>query len=84
MKGPYWLCFYILFFFQVILQSRGNRIWNRIPIGRTNEQIYDFIIKQKLDNCFEFYENSEHLRLKCWVDNNLVDIQIRIRKTIYI
>jgi len=82
MKGLY-LCFYILFFFQ-ILRSQGNRIWNRIPIGRTNEQIYDFIIKQKLDNCFEFYENSEHLRLKCWMENNLVDIQIRIRKTIYI
>jgi len=65
-------CFLILF-----VLSEG-KIWNRIPINRTKERIYAFIMDRHLDNCFEFYENSSLLRLKCLTEKSLEDVTITI------
>jgi len=62
-------------------------LWNRIPKNRTKERIYEFIMDRQLDDCFEFYENSSLLRLKCWVRNHLEDVTITIdtkKQSVYI
>jgi len=70
-----------------IYNDPPSRVWDRIPIHRAKERVYAFMIDKHLENCFEFYENPSLLRLKCWADNQLVDITITIhseKKSIYI
>ena len=70
-----------------IYNDQLSRIWERIPIHRTKERVYGFMIDKHLENCFEFYESPSLLRLKCWADNQLVDITITIhteKKSVYI
>ena len=67
--------------------TQSGRVWDRIPIHRTKERVYGFMIDKHLENCFEFYESPSLLRLKCWADNQLVDITITIhseKKSVYI
>ena len=67
--------------------DQSSRVWERIPIQRVKEQVYTFITDRHLENCFEFYENPSLLRLKCWADNQLIDVTIRIhseKKSVYI
>ena len=67
--------------------GQTSMVWDRIPIQRVKERVYDFMINKHLENCFEFYENPSLLRLKCWTHNQLVDVTITIdsgKKSVYI
>ena len=54
------------------------RVWDRIPQFYVDQRVQNFINQNRLTNCFEFVENEQYLKLKCWRDNKLTDIDIMI------
>jgi hypothetical protein len=56
------------------------RLWNRIPEYSVNYRIIDFLNNNKINNCFEYIESPTHLKLKCWRENELTNIDIEINK----
>jgi len=69
----------ILFYLNIVLvYSNRARLYRRIPQYFVADAVYGFIQDNRLNNCFEFYENDNKLILKCWRDNKLVDAEINI------
>ena len=54
------------------------RVWDRIPQFYVDQRVQNFINENRLTNCFEFVENEQYLKLKCWRDNKLTDVDIMI------
>ena len=54
------------------------RVWDRIPQFYVDQRVQNFINQNRLTNCFEFVENEQYLKLKCWRDNKLTDVDIMI------
>lgn len=53
-------------------------VWNRIIQFQVNERVSDFLNKRGINNCYEYEENRDNLYLKCWVDNELINVDIKI------
>jgi hypothetical protein len=53
-------------------------IWNRIIQFQVNDRVTDFLNKQGINNCYEHEESRDNLHLKCWIDNELVTVDIKI------
>ena len=53
-------------------------VWNRIIQFQVNERVSDFLNNRGINNCYEYEENQDNLYLKCWVDNELVNVDIKI------
>ena len=53
-------------------------VWNRIIQFQVNDRVTDFLNKRGINNCYEYEENQDNLHLKCWVDNELVNVGIKI------
>jgi hypothetical protein len=74
-----WL--YIIYFLSIIFSTNSDdipRVWNRIPQHNVNYRIIDFMNNNIINNCFEYLETSTHLKLKCWRDNELINVDIKI------
>lgn len=54
------------------------RVWDRIPQYFVDTRVQNFINENRITNCFEYIENSNYLRLKCWKDGKLTDVDITI------
>ena len=50
------------------------RVWNRIPKFFVDQRVQNFINQHQITNCFGFVEDENYLRLKCWKDNILTDV----------
>ena len=71
----------ILFYCSTVLAYHGTPvIWDRITQFKVNERVSDFLNKQGINNCYEYEENSKNLYLKCWIDNELVNVDISMYK----
>ena len=59
-----------------------SRMWNRIDDSSHGLEIKisDFLYDNNITNCFEHKEDLNHLLLKCWSFENLVDVSILIRR----
>lgn len=53
-------------------------VWNRIIQFQVNDRVSDFLNKRGINNCYEYEENRDNLYLKCWVDNELINVDIKI------
>ena len=69
---------FLLSFTSTIADDRP-RVWSRIPQYFVDQHVQNFINQHRLTNCFEFVEDENYLRLKCWKDNKLTDIDIKIK-----
>ena len=58
--------------------SQENLIWLRIPKFYVDNYVVNFLNNHQINDCFSKFENENTLLLKCWRNNNLVDIQIKI------
>ena len=67
----------LLFSLQTTADSRV-RIWDRIPPYFVYDRVRTFMNEQRLTNCFEYRENTDYLRLKCWRDKQLTNVDITI------
>ena len=54
------------------------RVWDRIPQYFVDTRVSNFLNQNRITNCFEFLETETNLLLKCWRDNQLTDVDIRI------
>lgn len=69
---------FIMIFFNINTYADRPRIWSRIPKFFVYDKLKTFLDEHQINNCFEFRENSDYLKLKCWKDNKLTDVDITI------
>jgi len=53
----------------------------RIPFSGVEEEVFQFLYQNHLQNCFKYKENTNILRLKCLNDEILYDVQISMRES---
>ena len=53
-------------------------IWNKIIQFPVNIRVSQFLTVKGINNCFEYEEDQDNLHLKCWVDNELINVDIKI------
>lgn len=53
-------------------------IWNKIIQFPVNIRVSQFLNDRGINNCFEYEEDQNNLHLKCWTDNELVNVDIKI------
>ena len=71
----------ILFYCSLSVAYQGTPVvWDRIPQFKVNDRVTSFLNKQSINNCYEYEENSNNLHLKCWIDNELVNVDISMYK----
>jgi hypothetical protein len=71
----------IYLFFVILLPAYAqykSRVWKRIPEHSVNYKVIDFLNNNRINNCFEYLEESTYLRLKCLRDNKLTEVGIKI------
>ena len=56
------------------------RTWEPVYSQAIEERINDFLYDNNVTNCYEHQEDVNHLLLKCWSFEDLVDVSILIRR----
>jgi len=72
--------FYLNLFFLPICLCQ---LYQRIPKNYVDRRIEYFLAENEINNCFEYKENFDILLLKCWRNNQLVNVKIDIQNIIY-
>ena len=67
--------------FIITVTADRVRIWSRIPQYYVYDRTRSFMNENGITNCYEYLEESNYLRLKCWKDNQLMEVDIRINPT---
>ena len=62
------------------VMSHKPRLYTRIPQHFVYERVRGFLNENQINNCFEYKESATNLLLKCWRDNQLVNVDINIDK----
>lgn len=70
----------LLFLFLPICQCQ---LYNRIPENYVDMRIEYFLAENKINNCFEYKESTDILLLKCWRNNQLVNVKIDIENKFF-
>tara|TARA_A100001011_G_scaffold362416_2_gene411325 strand:+ start:6017 stop:6277 length:261 start_codon:yes stop_codon:yes gene_type:complete len=70
-------------FFLFFLPICQCQLYKRIPKNYVDTRIEYFLAENSINNCFEYRENLDTLLLKCWRDNQLVNVKINIQNQIY-
>ena len=73
------LLFLFLLCFSFTMADNRPRVWDRIPKFFVDQRVQNFINQHQITNCFEFLEDENYLRLRCWKDNKLTDVDIKIK-----
>ena len=68
----------IIYLLLVLCSADRPRLWTRVDEGLVGYKIIDFINTNRINNCFEYVETSTHLKLKCWRDNRLTNVELKI------
>ena len=71
-----------LFFLTTLIMCppiNSVNMYNRIPENHVYATVEDFLQKNQINNCFEKQENLNLLQLKCWRNNQLIDVDIHIQ-----
>jgi len=70
----------VLLWILMLLCVNANkpRLWTRIPEFYVNDQVRYFLNRNRITDCFSFYETPTNLLLKCKIDNMLTDVSIQI------
>ena len=79
MKFLYIIAFFI-YFLNIIhnITAYKPRIYIRIPQHFVHDRVIQFLNTNRKNNCFEFEESPTNLLLKCWRENQLVNVDINI------
>jgi hypothetical protein len=64
--------------FIITVTADRVRVWSRIPQYYVYDRTRGFMNENGITNCYEYLEESNYLRLKCWRDNQLMEVDIRI------
>ncbi len=69
---------FIIYLLILVCSADIPRLWTRIDEGLVGYKVIDFININKINNCFEYVETPTHLKLKCWRDNKLTNVELKI------
>ena len=64
----------------ILINASKPRLYTRIPEYFVYDRVRSFLDENQINNCFEFRESDTNLLLKCWRDNQVVDVDININK----
>tara|TARA_B110000967_G_scaffold206319_1_gene252762 strand:- start:670 stop:930 length:261 start_codon:yes stop_codon:yes gene_type:complete len=64
----------------LITSCCANQIWNRIPMYDVYGYVKNFLDNRQINNCFYKFEDEDILLLKCWRDEQLIDVRIDIKE----
>ena len=64
---------------QTVYGFHKPREYNRIPRDRVHDRIYNFLDKNGINNCYEHLEDPQTILLKCYNNNELVNVKISIQ-----
>jgi len=67
--------------FIITVTADRVRVWSRIPQYYVYDRTRGFMNENGITNCFEYIEEQNYLRLKCWRKNQLMNVDIRINPT---
>lgn len=70
----------IYLFINGIMGFNKPRLYTRIPQHFVYDRVKFFLNDNRITNCFEFRESPTNLLLKCWRENQLVNVDINIDK----
>lgn len=68
----------IYLFINGIVAFNKPRLFIRIPQYFVYDRVKFFLNDNRITNCFEFRESPTNLLLKCWRENQLVNVNIDI------
>ena len=71
--------FYSLSLIISVVCVQENLIWHRIPQFYVTESVNNFLDDHQINNCFYKFQDEDTLLLKCWRNNQLVDVSINIK-----
>lgn len=78
MKFIYIISFFIYFLNINNISAYKPRVYMRIPQHFVHDRVIQFLNTNRINNCFEFEESPTNLLLKCWRENQLVNVDINI------
>ena len=58
-----------------------SQMYTRIPFNEVEEEVFQFLYQNHLQNCFKYKQNSNVLLLKCLNNEILYDVHLSIRKS---
>ena len=70
----------ILLIWVNIVSSMKPRLYVKIPQFFVYNRVESFLNENAITNCFEYRESPTNLLLKCWRDNQVVNVDINIDK----
>ena len=74
------MLFYCIFIIlQIVNAFNKPREYNRIPKDQVHDRIYNFLERNGINNCYEHLEDRETILLKCYNNNELVNVEISIQ-----
>jgi hypothetical protein len=69
----------ILLFIMINLCT--SQMYTRISFGEVEEEVFEFLYQNHLQNCFKYKQNTNVLLLKCLNNEILYDVHLSIRKS---
>ena len=78
MKFIYIISFFIYFLNIHNISAYKPRVYMRIPQHFVHDRVIQFLNTNRINDCFEFEESPTNLLLKCWRENQLVNVDINI------
>ena len=75
-----YICSFFTFFLSIInnISAYKPRVYLRIPQHFVHDRVIQFLNTNRINDCFEFEESPTNLLLKCWRENQLVNVDINI------
>jgi len=78
--------FKILLFFMLIVNclcyyddnDDRIRVWEKVETNGINHKLYTFLDSHNINNCYEFLERTNLLRLRCYSPHQLFDVDVYI------
>ena len=65
----------------LIINLCTSQMYTRIPFNEVEEEVFQFLYKNHLQNCFKYKQNTNVLLLKCLNNEILYDVHLSIRKS---
>ena len=70
-----------LIIFLLMINLCTSQMYTRIPFNEVEEEVFQFLYQNHLQNCFKYKQNTNVLLLKCLNNEILYDVHFSIRKS---
>lgn len=78
MKCLYVILMFLLCIFNFFYVS-NTQLYTRIPKYDVKYVVWDFLSNNQINNCFQYELYDTVLLLKCWIQNQLKTVEIRVQ-----